>query len=169
MLMLLCLLLVDSRGKELNWYLYSGALGWHMRGAWSRPLTRDEQACSWLYHTSPQVVVSAVRAMPLQEQSKLAAQLAENDGDIEKAARVLYNIIDMCDLPREEIRLHATRLFEFVDRIPMKERSSHIVRYESTVAFKLYYAESFTTRSELALDRLMQLADGGATLEHTPT
>jgi hypothetical protein len=155
------------RGKELDWYLCTDALGWHMKGAWSQPLIKDDEACSWLQHASSQVVASAVKAIPLQEQLVLAEQLADTD-DLEQAARVLVKLIEVCELSVPEVQAHTTRVFEFVDRVPVEARSMKLTKYEVTSANTLVYTSKMGSAEwELGVGRLMQLADRGAKLGHS--
>lgn len=120
-----------ARGKDLDWYLTDGALGWHMKGASSRPLIQDDQACSWLQHASPQVVASAVKAIPVKEQTALAEALAEA-GKLEQAVRILVNLVEVCDLSLPELQAYTIRLFEFSDRIPLAAKSEKCAKHEAT-------------------------------------
>lgn len=139
-----------------------------MKGACSQPLIKDDQACSWLQHASSQVVASAVTVIPFPEQTELAEQLAEA-GDLEQAAHVLANLLDMCELAPAEIEAHATRVLEFVDRVPMKDRSSACDRSESIASTNLQFYNTFGSALwEMAFGRQMQLMDRGAALDHKP-
>jgi hypothetical protein len=140
-----------------------------MKGAWSQPLIQDDQACAWLQHASPQVVASAAHTVPLQTQTDLAEQLAEA-GELVQAVRVLFNIIKMRELSLAEVQASATCLFEYCDRIHVKDRSSKCDKYEAEAAFKVVLQNTYgTAHWEIAFDRLMQLAERGADLDHSTT
>jgi hypothetical protein len=78
------------RGKELDWYLSGGSLQWHMLQSMveGSPLVEDETVCSWLMHPSEQIVLSAVKSIPVHAQIEFSSELAEA-GKLEQAVQLL--------------------------------------------------------------------------------
>lgn len=121
---------VIPRGQEHEWYLSSGALQWQMQSAWTRPLVKDQLACSWLLQSQAQIVACAVKAIPFEAQVELANNFAQA-GELEKAVQILHNAIDRCEMPLVKIQASAKQLFSYVDRIPESKRSEAVTTYSS--------------------------------------
>jgi hypothetical protein len=154
------------RNKHLDWYLSSGAVQWHMQHAWVRPLVEDELALSWLSHTHEQVLACAVQAMPIEAQVELAGDLAQANG-LENAARILHNVIQKREMPAAAMQLSANRLFSYVDRIAVSDRSTAVNKYNAMVAFKIYgHIDKASAEADIVFERLMAAMDQGASLDH---
>lgn len=154
------------RGKELDWYLSSGAVIWHMQHAWSKPLVKDEQACSWLRHTNEQIVATAVSAIPLDAQTELAEILAES-GALERAVQALCNVTMKSKMPLARILKHTKRVFTFIDRIPIEERSPECTNYEVAVAMYVLIRGWGVGDSDIVFERVEALVDRGAAMSRS--
>lgn len=145
------------RGRELDWYLSTGALQWHIQGAWTRPLAEDALACSWLQHATQQAAAPAVLAIPPRDQKQLAENLARA-GKIEQAMRVLCNLVELVAMPDTEIEAHGERMFEYAEGVAVEARSPAHVQYEAIMAGKMVSACTvFTSGWDFGVHRLEQV------------
>jgi hypothetical protein len=78
---------IIPKGRELDWFISSGALTYHMSSAWSKPLASDEQACGWLLSQSDMVKKNAVNAIGFGDMIGLAKSYTSSSEN-KKASQV---------------------------------------------------------------------------------
>jgi hypothetical protein len=88
------------KGKEVDWFVVTHALQFHMVSAWTEPLRNDSQACGWLLHRSYAVRRSAALALELEEVRRLGEEFT-HEGEHGLAAQIYDTIVRSFMLPME--------------------------------------------------------------------
>ena len=154
-------------GTELNFYLGSGAMIWHIAGAWKQPLSSDELAKKWLAASETAIASVAVKSIPVDAQLKLAEEFSVQ-GQMEEAAKVVSNIILACHLPKPESIAYCMRCFEYLDNVLPDQRTRRCDDIEGVIAMQLFQTtQGHTPESKMGMTRMLTLHERGANVKHT--
>ena len=110
-----------EKGKELDWYLSSSGMQWHMSQAWTKPLVEDKEALSWLCSTSKLIQISAAQAIDREDVIELAKSYATQK-QYKQSSHLYFTVLDCCSMSKELNIRYGEQQIDVLLSIPVDQR-----------------------------------------------